>query len=115
MYFALKILISALILVAVSEIAKRNQTLGGMILSLPMMSVLAMTWMWRDTGDTAKIADTAQASFWFFLPSLPMFLVLPALLRAGWSFPAAMLSVLVMTAAPYALTALILARFGIQL
>jgi hypothetical protein len=54
--------------------------------SLPLVSVLAFIWLWRDTGDTVRIAALAQSTFWFVLPSLPMFLVLPVLLRSGAGF-----------------------------
>jgi hypothetical protein len=86
LYLITKALISGAIVATVSELAKRNPGIGGLIASLPMVSILAMIWLLRDTGDTPRIADQSEATFWFILPSLPMFLVTPALLRRGLPF-----------------------------
>ena len=79
LYIAIKALISGVIIAAVSEIAKRSPGIGALILSLPLISILAFIWLWRDTGDREGIAALAQSTFWFVLPTLPLFLVLPAL------------------------------------
>ena len=63
--------------------ARRSPSLGALIVSLPLVSLLGILWLWRDTGDIGRIADHAESTFWYVLPSLPMFLVLPAMLRAG--------------------------------
>lgn len=81
-----KALISGIIIAAASEAAKRSPAIGAIILSLPLTSILAFIWLWRDTGDTERIAALAQSTFWFVLPSLPLFLILPALLRGGAGF-----------------------------
>lgn len=86
LYLAIKALISGVIVAAVSEIAKRSPAFGALVASLPLVSVLAIIWLWRDTTDTVRIANHAEATFWYVLPSLPMFLVIPALLRAGIGF-----------------------------
>ena len=83
LYAAIKALLSGVIIAAASEVAKRNPGIGALILSLPLISILAFIWLWRDTSDTERIAALAQSTFWFVLPTLPMFLVLPALLRGG--------------------------------
>ncbi len=114
-YFIVKALLSGAIVAAVSEIARRSPTVGGLLASLPLVSVLAMIWLWRDTADTARIADQAQATFWYFLPSIPMFLVLPALLRHGMGFWWAMTLSCALTMALYLLTVAIAARFGLRL
>jgi hypothetical protein len=114
-YLIFKALFSGLIVAAVSEIAKRSPAIGGLVASLPLVSVLAMIWLWRDTADTARIAEQSEATFWYVIPSLPLFLVLPALLRNGMSFWLALLLSCVMTIALYAVTVLIVARFGIKL
>ena len=77
LYPILKALLSGIIIMAVSEIAKRSPAFGALVASLPLVSVLAIIWLWRDTVDTARIADHAEATFWYVLPSLPMFLVFP--------------------------------------
>ena len=84
LYTAFKALLSGVIIAAVSEIAKRSTALGAVILSLPLLSILAFIWLWRDTADKESIATLAQSTFWFILPTLPMFLVLPALLSGGF-------------------------------
>jgi hypothetical protein len=76
LYAAIKALLSGVIIATVSEVAKRNPAIGAIILSLPLISILAFIWLWRDTNDTEGIASLAQSTFWFILPTLPMFLVL---------------------------------------
>ena len=115
LYFVLKAALSGLIIAAVSEIARRAPALGALVVSLPLVSLLAIVWLWRDTHDPARVAAHAQATFWYVLPSLPLFLVLPALLRRGVGlWPALGLSCL-LTVALYMLMAALLARAGIRL
>ena len=85
-YSITKALLSGAIIAAASEIAKRNPALGAVILSLPLVSLLAFVWLWLDTGDKETIANLSQSTFWFVLLTLPMFLLLPALLRQDMSF-----------------------------
>ena len=115
LYLLTKALISGAIIALASELAKRNPGMGALLVSLPLVSILAMIWLWRDTGDPARIIDHARATFWFVLPTLPMFLVLPWLMVRGLSFwPSLGLSCL-LTLALYLATVWILARFGIEL
>jgi hypothetical protein len=114
-YLVLKTLISAILIVAVSEIAKRSPAFGALVVSLPIISLLAILWLWRDTGDATRIANHAEATFWYVLPSLPMFLALPWLLRHGVTFWMALGLSCVLTIALYFLTVLIAARFGVRL
>jgi len=74
----------------VSEVAKRYPGVGALIASLPLISILGMIWLWRDKPDAANMAAHAEATFWYVLPSLPMFLAIPALLRRGIPFSAAL-------------------------
>jgi hypothetical protein len=115
MYLIVKSLISGVIIMAVSEIAKRSPALGAMVASLPLVSLLAIIWLWRDTGDTTRIADHAEATFWYVIPSLPMFLAFPYMLRQGIGFWWALLGSCVLTIALYGVTILIAARFGVRL
>ena len=82
----IKLIVSALIVVAVSEVSKRTTTVGALLASLPLTSLLAMTWLYVETGDTTKVADLAGSIFWLVLPALALFLILPALLRAEYAF-----------------------------
>lgn len=115
LYLTVKVLLSALIIAAVSEIAKRNPALGALVVSLPMVSLLAIIWLWFDTRDTSRIADHAEATFWYVLPSLPMFLALPLMLRAGLNFWLALAASCVLTAVLYLVTIVVAARFGVRL
>ena len=82
---------------------------------LPLVSLLGIIWLWRDTGDVERIAGHAESTFWYVLPSLPMFLVLPAMLRAGAGFWPSLAACCGLTVILYFVTAWALARFGINL
>jgi hypothetical protein len=99
-----KILVSALIIATVSELAKRNNVLASVIHSLPLTSLLALTWIYLETRDTQLIASHTHGTFWFVLPTLPMFLVLPALLKSGWGYWPALGACLAGTFGLYVLT-----------
>jgi|SRR6478735_4048687 hypothetical protein len=111
-YFVVKCALSGVIVALVSEVAKRSPSFGALIVSLPLVSILGILWLWRDTSDVGRIADHAQSTFWYVLPSLPMFLVLPALLRAGIGFWASMAMSCAMTVALYCIMVWALAKFG---
>ncbi len=115
LYFVIKCILSGIIIAAASEIAKRSPAFGALIVSLPLVSLLGMLWLWRDTGDTERIASLAESTFWYILPTLPMFLVLPAMLRAGVGFWPSMAASCALTMALYLVTAWALTKFGINL
>jgi hypothetical protein len=85
-YLLIKAALLGVIVAAVSEIARRSPGFGALVASLPLVSILGMIWLWRDTRDVERLAAHAQATFWFVMPSLPMFLAIPALLRRGTPF-----------------------------
>lgn len=116
MLFALiKAGLSGLIILAISEIAKRSPAFAALIASLPLLSLLAVIWLWNETSDAERIATHLEATFWYVLPSLPLFLVMPWLLRSGTGFwPALGLSV-ALTFLLYLGTIWLAARFGIRL
>ncbi|MBI3415693.1 MAG: DUF3147 family protein [Verrucomicrobia bacterium] len=114
-YTILKFAISAAVLVAVSELAKRSSFAGGLLVSLPLTSLLAMMWLWRDTHDSAKISALSTSIFWLVLPSLVLFVLLPALLKRGVAFwPSLGISVTAMLAS-YGAMLFGLGKFGIKL
>ena len=115
LYLAIKALVSGIIVAAVSEIAKRSPGFGALVASLPLVSVLGMIWLWRDKPDIENMATHAAATFWYVLPSLPMFLVIPALLRSGVPFWAALLAGCALTVMLYLLMTWIGPRFGLRL
>jgi hypothetical protein len=112
-YLLVKAGLSGLIVLIVSEVARRNPGIGGLIASLPLVSVLAIIWLWRETGDAERIAQHAQGTFWYVLPSLPMFLVLPALLRHGVGFWLALAGSCALTVGLYALMTYALRKWGV--
>ncbi len=113
-FMIVKALVSGVIIMAISEIAKRSPAFAALIASLPLVSLLGMIWLWGETGDRQRLADHAEATFWYVLPSLPLFLVFPALLRSGLGFWLALLLSCLMTVVLYAAMAWVLPRFGIR-
>ena len=115
LYLVLKALLSGVIIAAVSEIAKRSPGFGALVASLPLISVLGMIWLWRDTGDPERLAAHAAATFWYVLPSLPMFLLIPALLRHGAPFWLSLAAGCLLTIGLYLALAWIGPRLGLRL
>ncbi len=114
-YLAIKALISGVIIAVASEVARRWPGWGALIVSLPLVSLLAMIWLWRDTRDPLRVADHAEATFWFVLPSLPMFLLVPMLMRSGAPFWVALLAGSVLTIALYGLLVWLGPKLGLRL
>ena len=111
----LKFVISAAVIVAVSEISKRSSFIGGLLASLPLTALLAFIWLWRDTHDSAKIAALATSIFWLVWPSLVLFIALPVLLKRGVAFwPSLGISMMAMLAS-YGAMVFGLGKFGIKL
>ena len=113
-YLIVKAALSGIIVMIVSEVARRSPGMGGLIASLPLVSILGIMWMWRDTADVERIAVHAESTFWFVLPSLPMFLAFPAMLRHGVGFWIGLGASCVLTMELYALTMWLLPRLGIS-
>ena len=115
LYLIIKAALSGVIVAAVSEIARRYPGWGGLVASLPLTSLLAMIWLWRDSGDPERVAELSISTFWFFLPSVPLFLVLPALLRSHLGFWASMALCVVGTLSLYAGWFWLAPKMGIKL
>lgn len=116
LYFLIKTLLSGAIIAAVSEIARRYPTWGGLVASLPLTSLLAMLWLWHDTsGDSGRIAELSMSTFWFVLPSLPLFVAIPVLLRSGLGFWATLAIAIAGTLALYALMFWSAPKLGLKL
>jgi len=111
-YLILKAVLSGVLVMIVSEVARRSPGIGGLIASLPLISVLAIIWLWRDTADAERIAVQAESTFWYVLPSLPMFLVLPAMLRHNFGFWLSLGSTCCLTMGLYAIAMWLLLRLG---
>ena len=114
-WYIIKLFLTAGIIVIISEVSKRLPLLGSLIASLPLVSVIGMIWMYGETKDLIRIADHAEGTFWYVLPSLPMFLLMPFLLRKGISFPAALSAGIALTGVLYFLMTKVLAKFGMNL
>ena len=115
LYLVIKAALSGIIVAAVSEIARRYPGWGGLVASLPLTSLLAMLWLWRDTGDSGRVAALAGSTFWFILPSLPLFVALPLLLRSGIGFWLSMALVVAGTLALYAAMFWAAPKLGLKL
>ncbi len=118
----IKLLVSAGLIYTVNEIVitRSRPFFGSLIASLPLVSLITFVWIWFGMQEnpverTEKLAAHSAGVFWFVLPSLPMFLVFPWLLRKGVTFWPSLLLCCVLTMALYAGMAMILKRFGIQL
>ena len=85
-YLVIKAALSGIIIAIVSEVSKRFPGFGALIASLPLVSLLGALWLWHDEPDVGNMASHLEATFWFVLPSLPMFLAVPWMLRNGVSF-----------------------------
>jgi hypothetical protein len=115
LYLAAKAAISGVIIAVASETARRSPALGALIVSLPLVSLLAIIWLWHDSGDSQRVAALMQSTFWYVLPTLPMFLVVPALLRHGAGFWLALAAGCTLTIALYFVTVWALGKFGVAL
>ncbi|GAA4414636.1 DUF3147 family protein [Quisquiliibacterium transsilvanicum] len=110
--YALKVALSAVVIVAVAEIAKRSSLWAAALASLPLTSILAFVWMQLDGEPPSRIASLANDILWLVIPSLLLFIVLPVLLRAGWAFWPSLLLACLATVAGYGTVMWLLARSG---
>ncbi len=114
-YYALKLIVSALIIVAVSEIAKRNTGIGALLASLPLTTLLAIIWMQVEGSPTVQIAELVEQVFWLVLPSLLFFIIFPLLLKQGVDFWLSLFLASTTTVTTYLVLLPILRRFGVHL
>ncbi len=112
---AAKALLSGLLIALIAEIGRKLPTVGALVASLPLVSVLGMILLWRDRPDAENMAIHAEATFWYVLPSLPMFLAIPRLLRAGFPFWAALMAGCALTVALYLAMMQVGPRLGLRL
>jgi hypothetical protein len=115
LYLIIKAALSGAIVAAVSEVARRYPGWGGLLASLPLTSLLAIIWLWRDSRNPEQVAELTASTLWFILPSLPLFVVLPWLLRSGIAFWLAMAISVVGTLVLYACWFWAAPRIGIKL
>ena len=112
---AVKLFITALVIVLVTKVQLFSDRLSALLIALPFTSLVAMFWMQAEKQPAEKIANHAEGTFWFVLPTLPMFLILPWMLRHGWGFWVALGVNCLLTVGFFWLTVVVLRRFGINL
>ncbi len=110
-----KLILTALVVLFVTKIQVFSDRLSALLIALPLTSLLAMIWMRLEKQDPERIANHAEGTFWFVLPTLPMFLVLPWMLRNGWGFGIALAVNCVLTVVLFFGLVAILKPFGIKL
>jgi uncharacterized membrane protein (GlpM family) len=113
-YLIFKYLVTAGVVVLVSELAKRSDKLGGFIAALPMVTVLTLIWLYVEQQPASKISNHAYYTFWYVIPTLPMFLLFPYLMEKT-SFWAALAISVVFTVVLFGTYAFALKRFGVNL
>lgn len=114
-FYLLKLFLSAGVIATVTEIAKRNNTAASIIHSLPLTSLLAFIWLYVETKDSSLIGRHAFGTFWFVLPTLPMFIMMPWLIKKLGGFWPALCAGIVITIILYALTMRLLKAANINL
>jgi len=110
-----KFIVTALIVVLVTKVQLFHDRLSALLIALPVTSLIAMIWMRAEGQTSDRIANHAEGTFWFVLPTLPMFLILPWMLRNGWGFGAALTANCVLTVALFFVLVALLRPFGIRL
>lgn len=113
-WIIVKYLSTAAVVVLVSELAKRSDKLGGLAAALPLVTILALIWLHLENQPESKVANHAWYTFWYVVPTLPMFLAFPALLPRLGFWPTLLASSLI-TIICFGLFALLVRRFGIEL
>ena len=115
LYYIIKILVSAVLIVAISEASKKSSLIGGILASVPLVSVLGMIWLYVDTKSVEKVSQFSTSVFWLVIPSLSLFIVLPILLKLKISFPVALPVSIIIMIIFYYLMIYILEKCGINL
>jgi|APSaa5957512576_1039674.scaffolds.fasta_scaffold156513_2 hypothetical protein len=114
-YYLFKVVVSALLIVAIAEISKRSTLFGALLASIPLVSVMAILWIYIDTKDIEKISSLSTGIFWLVLPSLALFVSLPLLLKQGVGFYLSLFISISITAVCYAIMVFILNYYNIKL
>lgn len=112
LYHAIKILVSIVVITLVVEISKRSSMVGAVMVSIPVVSILSITWLYMDTGDVIRVETLSRNVFWMILPALMLFVCLPWLLEAGMSFWISLLISMVATCVAYGMTLWVLTAVG---
>lgn len=115
LYYALKVVVSAIVIVTITELAKRSTGFAALLASLPLTSLLAFIWLYAEGAESLRIAELSSQIFWLVLPSLVLFLLLPLLIKNGLGFWLSLSLSVIATVVCYALMLPLLRKFGVQL
>jgi len=114
-YYITKLIITSLLIVLISEIAKRSSLMGAMLAAIPLVSILAMTWMYVDTSDSRDAVEFSKRIVWLIAPSMTLFIAFPLLIRKGLGFYPSMFVSVIMTIFAYYSVLFLLGKFGVKL
>jgi hypothetical protein len=113
-YYITKLIITTFLIVLISEISKRSSLAGAILAAIPLVSILAMTWMYIDTSDSTKAVEFSQNIVWLIAPSMTLFIAFPLLIKKGLGFYPSMLISIVLTVFAYYSVIYLLEKFGIR-
>ena len=114
LYYIIKLVITTFLIVLISEIAKRNSLMGAMLAAIPLVSILAMIWMYLDTGDSKSAVDFSNSIVWLIVPSMTLFISFPILIKKGVSFYPSLFISVAMTIFAYYSVIYLLEKLGIR-
>ncbi|MBA3026966.1 MAG: DUF3147 family protein [Sulfurimonas sp.] len=114
-YYITKLIITALLIVLISEIAKRSSLAGAILAAIPLVSILAMTWMYIDTNNSNSPVEFSNRIIWLIAPSITLFLVFPILIKKEFGFYLSMFISILLTVFAYYSVIFVLDKFGIKL
>ena len=114
-YYSVKLIITALLIVVISEVGKRSSLMGALLAAIPLVSILAMTWMYIDTNDSKSAVEFSQRIVWLIAPSMTLFIAFPLLIKNGFGFYVSMLVSIILTVAAYYAVIFVLEKLGITL
>jgi len=113
-YYITKLIITTFLIVLISEISKRSSLAGAILAAIPLVSILAMTWMYIDTSDSTKAVEFSQNIVWLIAPSMTLFIAFPLLIKKGVGFYPSMLISIVLTVFAYYSVIYLLEKFGVR-
>jgi len=114
-YNIIKVVISAILIALISEVARRSTFFGAILASVPLISVMAMIWLYIDTHDSAQVVQLSKSIFWLVIPSLVLFITFPLFIRLQFPFYAALVSAVIIMIITYFMAIYLLEKFGINL
>lgn len=114
-YYIIKLIITTFLIVLISEISKRSSLAGALLAAIPLVSILAMTWMYVDTDSSTSAVEFSNRIVWLIAPSMTLFIIFPLLIKKGVSFYPSMGVAIIATVTAYYMMILILGKFGIKL